>query len=229
MYLEKNKDRKMDYLASVEIEPNVPATASVIWLHGLGSNGHDFEALLPHLQLEETSPIRFIFPHSPTLNVTINGNALMPAWYDIISLDTSRKINETQLIESAQKVIDLVEREISRGIPSERIILAGFSQGGAVVYQAGLSYSKPLAGILALSTYFPTAEIIQYSDVNRNMPIEIMHGSYDPVVIPKLGEMARDDVIKAGFKPHWRTYPMEHQVCMPQIEDISAWIKQTLS
>lgn len=218
----------MTYLPSVEVEPNVPATASVIWLHGLGSNGHDFEALLPHLQLKKTSPIRFIFPHSPSYPVTINGGAVMPAWYDIISLDIARKINEAHLLDSAQRVVDLIEREISRGIPSERIILAGFSQGGAVVYHAALSYSKPLAGVLALSTYFPTSEIIKYSDVNKPMPIEIMHGSLDPVVVPKLGEMARDELIQAGFNPHWRTYSMEHQVCLPQINDMAAWIKQTL-
>ncbi|WP_442957460.1 alpha/beta hydrolase [Photobacterium sp. S4TG1] len=214
----------MTYLPCVEVEPTVEATASVIWLHGLGSNGHDFEALLPELQLPTDMPIRFIFPHAASIPVTINGGAVMPAWYDIISLDVARKLNIDQLIDSAQGVMNLIDREINRGIASERIILAGFSQGGAVVYHAALSYSKPLAGLLALSTYFPTANIIQYSESNRLLPIEIMHGSYDPVVVPKLGEMARDDLIAAGYQPQWRTYSMEHQVCMPQIKDIAQWI-----
>lgn len=217
------------YLPCVEVEPTVEATASVIWLHGLGSNGHDFEALLPELQLPADMPIRFIFPHAASIPVTINGGVVMPAWYDIISLDVARKLNVEQLIDSAQSVIDLVEIEISRGIASERIILAGFSQGGAVVYHAALSYSKPLAGLLTLSTYFPTANIIQYSESNRQLPIEIMHGRYDPVVVPKLGEMARDDLIVAGYQPQWRTYSMEHQVCMPEIQDIAQWITARLS
>ena len=217
------------YLPCVEVEPTVEATASVIWLHGLGSNGHDFEALLPELQLPADMPIRFIFPHAASIPVTINGGVVMPAWYDIISLDVARKLNVEQLIDSAQSVIDLVEREISRGIASERIILAGFSQGGAVVYHAALSYSEPLAGLLTLSTYFPTANIIQYSESNRQLPIEIMHGRYDPVVVPKLGEMARDDLIVAGYQPQWHTYSMEHQVCMPEIQDIAQWITTRLS
>ncbi|MCD9550244.1 carboxylesterase [Photobacterium carnosum] len=219
----------MTYLPCVEVEPTVKATASVIWLHGLGSNGHDFEALLPELQLPADMPVRFIFPHAASISVTINGGVVMPAWYDIISLDVSRKLNVDQLIDSAQCVIDLIEREISRGIASERIILAGFSQGGAVVYHAALSYAKPLAGLLTLSTYFPTSNIIQYSDANRNIAIEIMHGSDDPVVVPKLGEMARDDLIAADYHPQWRTYPMEHQVCMPEIQDIAQWITARLS
>ncbi|MBY3787451.1 carboxylesterase [Photobacterium carnosum] len=219
----------MTYLPCVEVESTVKATASVIWLHGLGSNGHDFEALLPELQLPADMPVRFIFPHAASISVTINGGAVMPAWYDIISLDVSRKLNVDQLIDSAQCVIDLIEREISRGIASERIILAGFSQGGAVVYHAALSYAKPLAGLLTLSTYFPTSNIIQYSDANRDIAIEIMHGSYDPVVVPKLGEMARDDLIAADYHPQWRTYPMEHQVCMPEIQDIAQWITARLS
>ncbi|WP_423809368.1 alpha/beta hydrolase [Photobacterium carnosum] len=219
----------MTYLPCVEVEPTVKATASVIWLHGLGSNGHDFEALLPELQLPADMPVRFIFPHAASISVTINGGAVMPAWYDIISLDVSRKLNVDQLIDSAQCVIDLIEREISRGIASERIILAGFSQGGAVVYHAALSYAKPLAGLLTLSTYFPTSNIIQYSDANRDIAIEIMHGSDDPVVVPKLGEMARDDLIAADYHPQWRTYPMEHQVYMPEIQDIAQWIIARLS
>ncbi len=215
-------------LKCVEFEPQVAATAAVIWLHGLGSNGHDFEAILPELRLPADAPVRFIFPHSPSIPVTVNGGMVMPAWYDILEMGAGRKLNTEQLRDSAAQVSELVEREMARGISSERIILAGFSQGGAVVYQAALSFPKPLAGLLTLSTYFPTSDTIEYTDANRAIPIEIMHGSYDPVVLPAMGEDARDDLIAAGFKPNWSTYPMEHQVCMPQIKDIAAWLSARL-
>ncbi len=213
-------------LRFVEVNPSVEATASVIWLHGLGSNGHDFEAILPELRLPQDAPVRFIFPHSPSIPVTINGGMVMPAWYDILEMGAGRKLNSEQLVTSAEQVIELVEQEIERGIPSERILLAGFSQGGAVAYQAALSYQKPLAGLLALSTYFPTSDSIHYSDENRSLPIEIMHGSHDPVVYPEMGEDAVNDLKQAGYQPNWRVYPMEHQVCLPQIKDISLWLHQ---
>ncbi|BDU44878.1 alpha/beta hydrolase [Vibrio nigripulchritudo] len=215
-------------LRYVEVEPSSEATASVIWLHGLGSNGHDFEAILPELKLPEDAPVRFIFPHSPSIPVTINGGMVMPAWYDILEMGAGRKLNAQQLIDSADQVIELVRQERSRGIASDRIILAGFSQGGAVAYQAALSYDEPLAGLLALSTYFPTSDSIEYSDANKQIPIEIMHGSYDPVVLPAMGEDAKKDLTEAGYQPNWRTYPMEHQVCMPQIKDIAEWLTHTL-
>ncbi|CCN47363.1 Carboxylesterase 2 [Vibrio nigripulchritudo MADA3029] len=215
-------------LRYVEVEPSSEATASVIWLHGLGSNGHDFEAILPELKLPEDAPVRFIFPHSPSIPVTINGGMVMPAWYDILEMGAGRKLNTQQLIDSADQVIELVRQERSRGIASDRIILAGFSQGGAVAYQAALSYDEPLAGLLALSTYFPTSDSIEYSDANKQIPIEIMHGSYDPVVLPAMGEDAKKNLTEAGYQPNWRTYPMEHQVCMPQIKDIAEWLTHTL-
>ncbi|UAB73328.1 dienelactone hydrolase family protein [Vibrio sp. SCSIO 43132] len=215
-------------LRYVEVEPLSEATASVIWLHGLGSNGHDFEAILPELKLPEDAPVRFIFPHSPSIPVTINGGMVMPAWYDILEMGAGRKLNTQQLIDSADQVIELVRQERNQGIASDRIILAGFSQGGAVAYQAALSYDEPLAGLLALSTYFPTSDSIEYSDANKQIPIEIMHGSYDPVVLPAMGEDAKKDLTEAGYQPNWRTYPMEHQVCMPQIKDISKWLTHTL-
>ncbi|EGU52254.1 phospholipase/carboxylesterase family protein [Vibrio nigripulchritudo ATCC 27043] len=215
-------------LRYVEVEPSSEATASVIWLHGLGSNGHDFEAILPELKLPEDAPVHFIFPHSPSIPVTINGGMVMPAWYDILEMGAGRKLNTQQLIDSADQVIELVRQERNRGIASDRIILAGFSQGGAVAYQAALSYDEPLAGLLALSTYFPTSDSIEYSDANKQIPIEIMHGSYDPVVLPAMGEDAKKDLTEAGYQPNWRTYPMEHQVCMPQIKDIAEWLTHTL-
>ncbi|WP_299013195.1 carboxylesterase [uncultured Photobacterium sp.] len=218
----------MEYLSCVEVEPNVAATAAVIWLHGLGSDGHDFEAILPDLKLPQNAPVRFIFPHSPSLPVTVNGGIVMPAWYDILEMGSGRKINTAQLLESAQQVTTLIEREIERGIASERIILAGFSQGGAVAYHAALSFPSKLAGLLALSTYFPTSGIIEITDANRSIPLEVMHGSYDPVVLPSMGEEAVSDLSLAGLSPNWRTYPMEHQVCWQQVQDISTWLKAIL-
>ncbi|MDD1795046.1 alpha/beta hydrolase [Enterovibrio makurazakiensis] len=215
-------------LKCVEVEPQITASAAVIWLHGLGSNGHDFEAILPELRLPEDAPVRFIFPHSPSIPVTVNGGMMMPAWYDILEMGAGRKLNVGQLLDSASEVSALIEREIARGIPAERIVLAGFSQGGAVAYQAALSFPKALAGLLTLSTYFPTSDTIEYANANRSIPIEIMHGSYDPVVLPAMGEDARDDLMAAGFAPNWSTYPMEHQVCMPQIKDIAEWLSARL-
>lgn len=215
-------------LSYVEVEPTTKATASVIWLHGLGSNGHDFEAILPELKLPADAPVRFIFPHSPSIPVTVNGGMVMPAWYDIIEMGAGRKLNSQQLIDSANQVVELIKQEQERGIASNRIILAGFSQGGAVAYHAALSFDQPLAGLLALSTYFPTSDSIEYSEASKSLPVEIMHGTFDPVVFPAMGEEAKTDLEAAGYKPNWRTYPMEHQVCMLQIKDISEWLHRIL-
>jgi phospholipase/carboxylesterase len=219
----------MTILNCVEVEPQVTATAAVIWLHGLGSNGHDFESILPELKLPQDAPVRFIFPHSPSIAVTINGGMVMPAWYDILEMGAGRKLNVQQLLDSANQVVELIERERARGIASDRIIIAGFSQGGAVAYQAALSYPDKLAGLLALSTYFPTSDSIEFSDANRELPIEVMHGSHDPVVLPSMGKEALAALSSANFNPNWRTYPMEHNVCLEQIQDIAAWFKHTLN
>ena len=215
-------------LSSVVVEPQVTPTASVIWLHGLGANGHDFEAILPELKLPEDAAIRFIFPHSPSIPVTINGGMVMPAWYDILEMGAGRKLNTEQLLDSAKSVSMLVDHEIASGIPSEKVLLAGFSQGGAVAYQVALTYPKPLAGLLALSTYFPTAPEIEVSNANKQLDIELMHGSHDPVVLPSMGKEALSALEELGFTPNWREYPMEHQVCYPQINDISAWLQAKL-
>ncbi|AJR05959.1 carboxylesterase [Photobacterium gaetbulicola] len=215
-------------LSAVIVEPPVTPNASVIWLHGLGANGHDFEAIVPELNLPKEAAIRFIFPHSPSIPVTINGGMVMPAWYDILEMGAGRKLNTEQLLDSASSVARLVDHEVASGIRSERIILAGFSQGGAVAYQVALTYPQPLAGLLALSTYFPTAEEIQLSSANKQLDIEVMHGSYDPVVLTSMGKQAVAALTAYGFAPHWREYPMEHQVCYPQIKDISNWLQEKL-
>ncbi|MDO6706853.1 alpha/beta hydrolase [Photobacterium sp. 1_MG-2023] len=218
----------MPILESVEVNPKVKPTATVIWLHGLGSNGHDFEAILPELNLPANAPVRFIFPHAPSMPVTVNGGMVMPAWYDILEMGIGRKLDKAQLLESSEKIAGLIDRERARGIASDRIVLAGFSQGGAVAYQTALTYPHSLAGLLALSTYFPTAKGIKTAAANRQIPIEVMHGSYDPVVLPSLGKAAVEDLEDLGYAPQWRVYPMEHQVCMQQVKEIAAWLKHIL-
>ncbi|WP_371376523.1 alpha/beta hydrolase [Thalassotalea aquiviva] len=205
------------------------ATASVIWLHGLGADGHDFEPIVPELKLAESLPIRFVFPHSPKIPVTINGGMVMPAWYDILDMSIERKVDSEQLVQSAEAVQALIEREIERGIPSDRIIIAGFSQGGAVGYQAALTFHKPLAGLLAMSTYFATKDSIVIAEQNKDLNIAIMHGSQDPVVSPMLGEQAKAELEKLGFTPSYQTYPMPHSVCLEQVLEIGKWLEQRFS
>jgi len=201
----------------------------VIWLHGLGANGHDFEPIVPELNLPKSLAIRFIFPHSPSIPVTINGGMTMPAWYDILDMSIERKVDLKHLNESASAVQALIDREIQRGIKAERIILAGFSQGGAVAYQAALTYGQSLGGLLAMSTYFATKDSILINDSNKGINISIMHGSEDPVVAPILGEQAVDNLKDKGFQPSYKQYPMPHSVCAEQIADISTWLQQRLA
>lgn len=219
----------MSLLPCIEVEPQTTACASVIWLHGLGASGNDFEPIVPHLQLPDDLPVRFIFPHAPQIPVTINGGMVMPAWYDILSMDIDRKIDEQQILDSANKVVALIEQEISRGIASDRIILAGFSQGGAVAYQAALSYDKPLAGLMTLSTYFATANSIEPHASNKQIPIHVFHGTQDPVVPEILGQRAQTALTEMGYSPQYKTYPMQHEVCLPQIQDIGRWLQSCLS
>lgn len=221
----------MEYLPAVEMESPRGATvnASVIWLHGLGADGNDFAPIVPQLQLPEGLAIRFIFPHAPSIPVTINNGYVMPAWYDIKQMDVDRHVDNEQLEQSASWVHDLIAREVERGVPTNRIIVAGFSQGGAVSYEAALSYGEPLAGIMALSTYFPTAETVKVDPVQASIPILICHGSQDPVVVEPLGLMAKEKLEGKGFKPEYRSYPMQHAVCPQEIADIGAWIAKTLS
>ncbi len=219
----------MSYLPGVEIEPQHTADAAVIWLHGLGADGHDFAPVVKELGLPEALAIRFVFPHAPSMPVSINNGHVMPAWYDISSMQIERKVDKEQLMKSALRVGDLVEREIERGIKSERIVIAGFSQGGAVAYQLGLSYPKPLAGIFGLSTYFPTHDAVQPSPENKALPILICHGLYDPVVPEALGRHSCEALRQMGYKPEYKTYPMQHSVCMEEIAAISHWLQARLA
>ena len=218
----------MSLLPYIEVITGKKPSATVIWLHGLGANGHDFEPIVPELKLSADQAVRFIFPHAPKIPVTINGGVVMPAWYDILAMNVDRKINTVQLQASADAVIALVERELARGIPSEQIFLAGFSQGGAVVYQAALAYDKPLGGILTMSTYLATADTLVLDASNKNTPIMVMHGTQDPVVPEQLGQTASAFLQTHGYNSQYKTYTMPHSVCAEQISDIGAWLQQRI-
>lgn len=214
--LEKN------YLADRDVK------ASVIWLHGLGADGNDFAPIVPQLNLSLDFGVRFIFPHAPAIPVTINSGYVMPAWYDIKQVDVDRHVDNEQLQESASRIHDLIDREIERGIQSTRIIVAGFSQGGAVSFEAALSYEQPLAGIMALSTYFATVGTIKINAIQQSIPILICHGEHDPVVSESLGKRSRASLEKLGFDPEYHSYPIEHSVCPQEIEDVGNWISRVL-
>ena len=209
----------MHYLPAVEIEPTSPATAAVIWLHGLGADGHDFVPIIPELGLPPDHGIRFIFPHAPDMPVTVNGGYVMPAWYDILEIDLDRKVDVAQLQASAREVGKLIKREIARGIPSERIVIAGFSQGGAVAYQAALSYPKPLAGLLALSTYFATTDTVALNAANAQLPIHIFHGKQDTIVPDLLALKAYRWLRERGYAPQYSEYPLGHNVFAEEIAE----------
>jgi len=219
----------MNYLPCIEIEPNQTAKSAVIWLHGLGASGDDFAPIVPHLQLPENLATRFVFPHAPSRPVTINGGMVMPAWYDILSMDIDRKIDNAQIVESAQQVTALIEREIERGVPADKIVLAGFSQGGAVAYQAALEFDQSLAGLMTLSTYFATHDTVNVHSANAALTIFVSHGTQDPVVPEELGQKAVSHLEDKGFSPVYKTYPMQHEVNLEQIQDIGAWLTERLS
>jgi phospholipase/carboxylesterase len=217
----------MPQLKYIEVETQANPTASVIWLHGLGASGHDFEPIVPEMKL--TTGVRFIFPHAPNRTVTVNGGMVMPAWYDIISIDIERVIDTQQIMESAEAIGELIDQEIARGIPSERIFIAGFSQGGAVAYETALSHPQPLGGLIALSTYFATKKSVTFHTANRELPIFIGHGVLDNVVAELLGKQAEQDLLDQGYQPQYATYPIQHSVCMEEITDISKWLKKQLA
>ncbi|WP_286222787.1 alpha/beta hydrolase [Marinobacter apostichopi] len=216
----------MQDLDYIELETAPNPTAAVIWLHGLGASGHDFEPVVPELGLPEGAAVRFIFPHAPELPVTINGGMRMPAWYDIKAMDIDRVVDTEQLMASADAVGKLVDREIERGIPSEKIVIAGFSQGGAVAYELGLSYPSRLAGVLALSTYFATAKTVKPSSANAGIPISVYHGTFDPMVPESLGVQSVEALKSLGFAPDYQTFPMEHSVCLEEVVDIGRFIQK---
>jgi len=199
---------------------------TVIWMHGLGADGHDFEPIVPELNLSPATSVRFIFPHAPEQPVTINGGMVMRSWYDILSMEIARQVDEAGIDQSVALVKELVAQELDRGIRSDHILLAGFSQGGAIALQTGLQYDQPLLGILALSTYLPLPERILDGGytANQSTPIFMGHGTHDPVVPMALGRQSCDSLIEQGYNVEWHSYPMQHSVNMDEIRDVGAWM-----
>jgi len=212
-----------DLLPCVEVEPpRGPARAAVLWLHGLGADGRDFEPIVPHLRIDPARAVRFVFPHAPSRAVTINLGQRMPAWYDIRDLSDDRDADERGIHESTEQVRALIARENARGVPTSRIVLAGFSQGGAIALHAGLRHPDPLAGILALSTYLVRAESLEVerTEANRSTPVFQAHGTEDPMVPFVAGQMTRDRLVALGWRVDWRSYPMAHEVSPAEIMDV---------
>lgn len=215
----------MSKLAPVIIEPQSPAAAAVIWLHGLGADGHDFAEVVPSLNLPASHGIRFVFPHAPVQPVTINGGMTMRSWFDIRSMDLMNDVDSAGIRVSCHQVYKLIEQQRDSGIDEQRIVLAGFSQGGLVALHAGLSYDHALAGIIALSTWCP---LVEQFYLHRQMPIFIAHGQQDPIIPLQLGAQARDDLVAKGYGVQWQGYPMQHQVCAPELDAIGQWLQQVL-
>jgi phospholipase/carboxylesterase len=217
-------------LESVEVEPRRAAEASVIWLHGLGADGHDFESIVPALRMPERPAVRFVFPHAPLRPVTINGGYRMRAWYDIAGLDRKAPQDETGIRASGDELGRLVARERERGVPADRIVLAGFSQGGAIALYRGLRHPDRLAGIMALSTWLPLAARLgaEVHPANAAVPIFMAHGTWDPTVSLDFARYSRQQLVAAGYDVEWREYPMAHAVCPDEIEDIRTWLLRVL-
>lgn len=202
--------------------------SAVIWLHGLGADGHDFEPIVPELGVPAAAPVRFIFPHAPTRPVTINGGMVMRAWYDITAMDLGASVDADGIDQSVEHLRRLVRATVDSGIPPGRIVLAGFSQGGVIALHTGLQYEDRLAGIIALSTYVALPEALQRSasDANRDVPIFMAHGRYDPVIPCSLGERSRDFLLQEGYPVQWHEYPMEHSVYPDEIRDLAGWLDE---
>ncbi|QJR14706.1 alpha/beta hydrolase [Usitatibacter palustris] len=220
----------MEMLQHIELVTGPDPKGTIIWMHGLGADGWDFVPIVRELPLPEDLALRFIFPHAPPRAVTINNNQVMRAWYDIVpdgqSLDFARKPDEAGIRESQKAVEVLIEREKKRGVPADKIILAGFSQGGAIALQTGLRHAEGLAGIAALSTYLaiPDALAKEASAANRRTPIFMVHGTQDPVIPVALADASRKTLEAAGYPVQWTTYPMPHSVCAEEVEALGEWI-----
>jgi phospholipase/carboxylesterase len=219
-------------LLCVEIETGAEPTHAVIWLHGLGADGHDFEPVVDELEQARLPPIRFVFPHAPMRPVAINNGYVMRAWYDILSLDfAQRREDPLGVRESARQLETLIERENRRGIADERIVLAGFSQGGAIALHTGLRHPRRLAGILALSTYLPLADTLaaEAQAANREVPLFMAHGRDDAVIPYEFGQRSGQLLLDLGFRPEWHDYPIGHSLSLAEIEDIDAWLRGCLN
>lgn len=214
-------------LPTVEINPSGPVTASVIFLHGLGADGHDLAPLAAELDLPG---VRFVFPHAPIRPVTINGGYRMRAWYDVLGADFGTNQDETGIRESEQQLRALIRREVERGVPASRIVLAGFSQGGAIALHTGLRYPDRLGGIIALSSYLPLPEALpaEAHAANKDLPVMMAHGTEDTVIPFALGEASYRKLKSLDYPAAWRSYSMPHTLCAEEIEDIAQWLRGVL-
>ncbi len=224
-------ERPIPLLPCVEIEPPGKADRAVIWLHGLGADGHDFEPIVPQLRIDPALRVRFVFPHAPRRPVTLNMGMVMPAWFDVRDLELRRDIDEAGVRESAAQIEALIEREGERGVAPSRILLAGFSQGGAIALHLALRHARPLAGVIALSTYLVCRNSLpeEASAANREMPLFQAHGTQDPMVLPQFGEQSRDFLLEMGYRVEWHCYPMGHEIHPDEIRDLGQWINGVLS
>lgn len=220
-----------DLLQAVVIEPTARARASVLWLHGLGADGHDFAPIVPELGLPASLGVRFVLPHAPSIPVTINGGVTMPAWYDIAEVDLTRRHDEVGMRRSMASVRAWIEHERQRGIPSERIVLAGFSQGGAVALYTGLRHHERLGGLVLLSTYLVGEGSLdaERTTANQAVPILQVHGSHDGVVVPARGKAAKDALERRGYRVAFPEYPMQHEVCWEEIVVVADFLRTVLA
>lgn len=221
----------MDLLPCVEVEPIKTATASVIWLHGFGADGHDFEPIVPELRLPPELNVRFIFPHAPQRPITMYDKTILRAWYDFTNWEKETEVETAGIYESAAQIEALIKRENARGIPTNKIVLAGFSQGGSMALHIGVRYPEKLAGIMALSTYLSTEHTLQAerTPANQDTSIFMAHGTQDNVVPFTDAQYARDELTKLGYKIEFHTYPMPHSVCPPEMLDIRQWLINALT
>ncbi|MDE1989381.1 MAG: alpha/beta fold hydrolase [Betaproteobacteria bacterium] len=220
----------MSLLPTLELATNHNPTASVIWLHGLGADGYDFVPVVKELQIPDALSLRFVFPHAPLQPVTVNNGMVMRAWYDVSYDGLERRTDDAGVLRSAAAVEALVAHEIARGIPARRIVLAGFSQGGAVALTLGTRFGKRLGGIMALSTYLPMPDELPQaaSPENRDIPIFMAHGLQDNVIPLRMAETSRSRLAALDYPVEWHTYPMAHSLCMEEVEAMAAWLRQHL-
>jgi phospholipase/carboxylesterase len=218
-------------LDGIETETAPHPAVAVIWLHGLGADGNDFVPIVPQLVDPAWPALRFVFPHAPVRAVTVNGGARMRAWYDIVGTDIASRQDATGVHESIGLVRQLIAREGERGIAADRVLLAGFSQGGAIALATALRHPETLAGVIALSTYLPLHEttVAELAPANAALPVFMGHGNHDPVIPESLGALSRDFLRRLGHLVEWHAYPMAHQVCAPEIADLRTWIGARLA
>ena len=217
----------MKMIQHIELNTGATPKGSIIWMHGLGADCWDFVSIVKELGLAEDLPLRFIFPQAPSRPITINNGQVMPGWYDISMAELQRKPDEAGVRQSQALIEQLITREVERGIASDKIILAGFSQGGAIALQTGLRHREALGGIMALSTYLTLEDSFaaEATIANANIPILMAHGTQDPLIPLSLAMSSRAKMEARGYKIEWREYPMPHSVCMEEVEDIGAWIQ----